>query len=444
MASRTRVVLLIGLAVVLRLLAVASVGHRELLRGQFELKNDESTYHLPAVALLTEGCYCWAPGGHPTAYRPPGIVLPLAALYMLITPAPAVALGYVLLCSIAVVLVVRRLAIATLQAERVADVATLIAACLPTLLWTSSGIWSDLPALLFTLLTLWALLRAREGSWKWIVIGACAALSYLNRPSVVFLLPVLFGAAFVADRSRRWRNVALLAITLGLPIGAWGLRNRVVLGSFFTGATVAGSTLWESNNPLTAGLSLPAKQFNDGVDLWIEARAGRYLGSWVPAEYVPGSETVDVRSLSEMEAYQRYVDLTTSFVRQHPSAVGRLVAFKLWRLFSAEPVAASISGDLGMVASVKRASTVAERWFVLVFATIGMWRLYRTRAASRHYYLLFAAASLASVLVAYVNARLLLPFTGVLLVPAAVGVVQVWERLRQRFGSGQIPSTSLS
>ena len=114
MASRKFVaVALFAIALLLRLVAVATIGHSEVLRGDFELKNDESSYHRPAVTLANEGCYCWAPGGRPTAYRPPGIILPLAALYRLFKPAPEIALGYVLLCGLALVLLVRRSMVAT-------------------------------------------------------------------------------------------------------------------------------------------------------------------------------------------------------------------------------------------------------------------------------------------------------------------------------------------
>ncbi|MBI3784544.1 MAG: glycosyltransferase family 39 protein [Deltaproteobacteria bacterium] len=431
MASRKLVTSAVfALALLLRLLAIVAIGHNELLHGTFELKNDESSYHRPAVALATEGCYCWAPGGQPTAYRPPGIILPLAALYWFFDPAPELALGYVLLCSMALVALLRPLARATSADRRVADAATWIAALMPTLLWTSSGIWSDAPALLFTLLTLWLTIAMRADAWwKWLAVGASAALAYFNRPSAIFLFPFLLLAAVCsASDRRRFRNVALLALSLAMPIGVWGLRNWYAFGELYTGATVAGHTVWESNNPLTAGLALPAKQFENGVDLWAEARAGHYLGSWVPAEYIPGSEVVDARTLPEMQTYHGYMNLAIDFARHHPLAIAKLMAFKLWRLFSAEPVAASISGDAGRFAVAKRSVLILERWFIFAFAGLGLWQLYRTRSPVRHLYTAFAFAGLASVFVAYVNARLLLPVTGVLLVPAAMGLVWLWDR----------------
>ncbi|HVM95610.1 MAG TPA: hypothetical protein VMT89_04440 [Candidatus Acidoferrales bacterium] len=434
MASRKRVAIaLFILALVLRLLAVIALGHREILDGQFELKNDESSYHRPAIALLTDGCYCWAPGGQPTAYRPPGIILPLAALYWVLRPDPRIALGYVLLCSLALVAVVRGLAGATSDDRRVVDAATLFAAVMPTLLWTSSGIWSDIPALLFTLLTLWLVVGGSGRSWQWLAVGASAALAYLNRPSAVFLFPFLLVAALSQNvRGRQRRNAVILSLSVALPIGAWGVRNWYTLGEPYTGATVAGHTLWESNNPVTAGLSLPAKQFENGIDLWAEARTGAYLGSWVPAEYIPDSQAVDVSRLSEMETYHGYMNLTYAFARDHPAAILQLLLYKAWRLFSAEPVAASISGDTGVFAAAKRTILVAERWVIFLFGTIGLWQLYRTRSTSRHLYAAFAVAGLASVFVAYVNARLLLPFTGVLLVPSAIGIVWTWDQLARR------------
>lgn len=428
-------ILIVLLAISLRLLAISVIGHPEILQGKFVLKNDESSYHLPAVALATTGQYSRAPGGAPTAYRPPGIIVPLAILYWLITPSPYVALGYVLVCSLAIIFAARALAWATVQDRRVADLSTLVAACLPTLLWTSSGIWSDAPALLFTLLTLFFLIEPFRAHrlLKWLLVGGCASLAYLNRPSAVFLLPFLAGAVALSDVGlRRARNVLVFALALAIPIGVWGARNWRTFGKFFTGATVAGHTLWESNNPVTAGLVLPAVRSVNGFNLDEEARTGQFLGSWVPAQYIPGTATVAVRKLPEMAAYSAYVHLTAIFLWRNPLAAVRLLGFKLVRIFTADPVAPSISGDVGATRLLKRSVTFLERWFFIIFGTMGMLQLYRTRSSTRHAYTAFAAAGLLTVLVGYVNARLLLPVTGVLIVPASMGVSLLWERVTVR------------
>jgi len=93
-------------------------------------------------------------------------------------------------------------------------------------------------------------------------------------------------------------------------------------------------------------------------------------------------------------------------------------------------MAASISGATGSLAKLKHSALIFERWFLLVFGTLGVWQLYRALSPARHIYVAFALAGLASVFTAYVNARMLLPFTGVLLVPAGVGTVWAWDRIR--------------
>src|SRR5262245_6857523 len=83
--------LCIAVALALRVLALVAIGHPELRRGQVFLSADEPSFHRTAEALATTGRYSERPGGSPTAFRPPGLVLPLAALYRLVRPSPFVA-----------------------------------------------------------------------------------------------------------------------------------------------------------------------------------------------------------------------------------------------------------------------------------------------------------------------------------------------------------------
>jgi hypothetical protein len=242
-----------------------------------------------------------------------------------------------------------------------------------------------------------------------------AALAYLTRPSAVFLFPFLFVGAWHAGRLRL---VAVLALALGLPIAAWGVRNQLVFGEFLTGTTVAGEALWGSNNPVTAGLSLPALETRDGFDLRAEAREGRYLGSWVPMTYIPGWTAMAPEGTSELEIYHQQVAATRAFVRSEPGAWLRLLGYKLRRFATADSYAPSVIHDTGLRRLLHRIVAVAEHWSILLLGFAGLFALARTDRRAAGWYAAFLVAGLAIVLVTYPNPRFLLPFTAVL-VPLA-------------------------
>ncbi len=430
-ASARALAFCVVLALVLRVAALLTVGHPEIRRGDLFLTSDEPSFHLTAVAVATTGRYSRGPGGPPTAFRPPAAVLPLAALYYLVRPSLAVGIGYVILCSLGVVVAAHRLAYATSGDSRVGIVAALLAAIMPTLVFTGSAIWSEPQAVLLTLLVLHLVIRRRGGSGEWLAIGLCASVAYLTRPSVVFLLPFLVAGALLGSGARL-ANAAVLIAALALPIGLWGARNRLVLGEFLTGATVAGEALYGSNNPVTAGTSLPARDMRGPFDLRREARAGSYLGSWVPMEYIPGWEEANPPGTSELDVYHHQMRATIDFVRARPGSWLRLLGHKLARLTTVESYAPSVTGDVGARRVIHGAVTLVEVWFVLGWGVAGIVDLVRSRSRASGWYGCFALAGLANVLLTYPNPRFLLPLTSVLIPPAAIALTRRWDASRRR------------
>src|SRR5262249_37624656 len=92
-----------GLALAIRVVALVAIGHPEILEHQLTLRFDEPSYNRTAKTLAMTGHYSEFPNGPPTAYRPPGAVLPLAALYHLFGPFPGVGIAYTITCSVALV-----------------------------------------------------------------------------------------------------------------------------------------------------------------------------------------------------------------------------------------------------------------------------------------------------------------------------------------------------
>ncbi len=412
-----------------RVLFFLAVAHPEARAGGFELRadTDEADYHRLALNLAESGQYKLSPDGPPTALRPPGTVLPIAALYRICGTWPILGVAYVGLCSLAIVLVAGALARQSSGDRAVERLAMLLAAVTPTLVYTGTGIWSDTPTLLFILLSLLLLLKARsQAAGRLLVVSAAACLgaAYLNRPSAAFVTVLLTALLLVEGWRRQGVLTAFLfAAVAALPAVGWGLWNAATMGGFYTGNTQSTVTLWQANNPVTAGQRLPAMRTHNGVDLHREAREGRYRGSWIPLRYIARHDPWSDRAMPELEAEVWLRKQAVSFALENPWSFLRLLGYKGLRILTAEPIAPSVLAESPVRRRLKRLMTFAERWFFLTLGSLGMIRLWRRRRSHALCYLLYCAAGLAVVFVAYPNARILLPVTATLIVPAAIAIV---------------------
>jgi hypothetical protein len=424
---------LVFLALILRLAFVLFVVHPELRHGDFSFMGDESGYHRIAATLATERLYRFSPEDPPTAHRSPGAVLPLAMLYALWHPAPVLGVIWSVIAGILVVPILGILAKSTTDNRRVAFLAMLFGAVMPTLCYTSAYIGSDAPATTLYLLAL-SLLAAKgvKSPAGWALAGAVLAFCYLTRTSPMIFLVFLYALGILLlgkPTQRRGLSAALCLACFCGPVAGWGIRNHHAMGEFFTGSTVGGRTLWEANNPVTAGRALPAMQFYNGADLYQEARAGDFLGSWVPETFIPATNPDFQLGRGEMEMYHAYVQLALNFARKHPGDILRLAGYKLRRIFTAEPYAQSVSLEKGAAYQAKKALTFLERWFVLLLGVPGLFLLTHWRSPSWPHYAAFVLAGGFHVGVMYVNARFLLPITVVLIVPAAFSMNRLLERV---------------
>lgn len=427
------------LALVARLGFLVVVSHPEVRQGRlvFLEDSDESDYHRMARNLVVDGVYKLGEQSPPTAKRPPGMVLPIAALYALFGPSPWLALLWVMICSLLTVPLVLWVARLSGVPPPAQVLAMLFAALLPTSLFTAGGIWSEPPSLLLTLLALALLLRADDPhapiGWA-AAAGLALGLAYWVRPSVLALLVlVAFYRGVKAWTDRQVAPLVAFLLLALLPIAGWGARNQRVFGQFFIGNTESTAALWGANNPVTAGLAEPVLERVGEYDLRTEAASGAYLGSWVPVAYL---EPAVPAGLGELERHEWYRRQVRDFVRSNPGAFVRLVGYKLWRVLTAEPYAPSILAESPGKRRLKRLVTFGERWFLLLAGGAGLWLLLRRMPWVLPLHLLFLAGSAAVVVIAYVNARIFLPVSGLLLVPAAVAVAELLPRRRPAMDSG--------
>lgn len=451
--------MLVLLAFLARVGFLVAMAHPEARQGDFHLldNTDEIDYHRLASTLVTTGKYQLFADGPPTAKRPPGMILPIAALYGVLGPSPWVALLWVMACALLLIPLLGAMTTQVGGSPRAGWLAMTITALLPTLVFTSGGIWSEPPSLFFTMLALFLLLRAEGRGCLRNALGAALSLSaaFLIRPSVglvigllgVWLLWRAFAPRTALPRTgedslsplrglwgfrERWRALgalALFTVVTSLPILSWGARNWVVMGEPFLGNTESTAAVWGSNNAVTAGLRPPALETFGGVDLHREAASGAYLGTWVPPYYV--SSEVPTH-LDELALHHWFQDQTREFIRTHPAAYGRLVLHKIRRTLTAEPMPPSVLGESPAKRRAKRLVTLAERWFLFLFGGFGLWLLWRRKPLTTRYYLLFLLGSLPVVVIAYVNARIFLPVSTLLIVPAALSLDHLWALGLQR------------
>ena len=137
-------------------------------------------------------------------------------------------------------------------------------------------IWDTALAALFMALLFWATLVVRDAKTvlPWVGYGALWALGVLINPSLLSLLPFLFGWAIWESRrdSTSWAKFAaatLLVFVIALV--PWTIRNYRVFGKFIVLRSNFGLELWLGNNSEVPDTWSPWMHPNDNV-----AEAAKY------------------------------------------------------------------------------------------------------------------------------------------------------------------------
>lgn len=214
-----------------------------------------------------------APGGGPTAFRPPGYPVFLAAVYAVVGHrAPGVGrLAGAFLGTLSVALI--GLIALRLWGKRVGWLALGIAAIAPPLVIFSTALISEA---LFVPLVLAAVLTALEGRrsgrrYAWAVAtGLLVGVASLTRTNgLILLLP--FALAFAPTHARRqltsWGPPLALVLVAVLTIVPWTVRNWTVFHAFIPVSDEIGYTLAGTYNHVSrADRRFPA--------VWVEAENG--------------------------------------------------------------------------------------------------------------------------------------------------------------------------
>jgi 4-amino-4-deoxy-L-arabinose transferase-like glycosyltransferase len=233
-----------------------------------------------------------APGGGPSAFRPPGYPVFLAGVYVIAGhPSPAAGrLAGALLGTLAVALI--GLIALRLWGRRIGMLALGIAAVAPSVAILSTALISEALFVPVMLAAVLCALEARHSqrSYRWVIAtGVLVGVAALTRTNGLILL-VPFALAFAPTHPRRrlgvWLPPAVFLVTALLTIAPWSVRNAIVFHTFIPVSDESGYTLAGTYNRVSrANRRTPA--------LWIEAEHGK------SPEYAQILRTATARRWSE-------------------------------------------------------------------------------------------------------------------------------------------------
>lgn len=411
---------------------------------------------LVLAALLRLGVICWRPEsleedrdlywgiakhlaaghgfanpdwGHPTAYRPPLYPVFLAGIIFVGGGPKLLAVAQIGL-SVATVWLTWRVA-RRLGLQSWALLAAAFVAVNPLLIQTTSlAMTETLSAFLQTSLLL-VLVETRPGEWRhrW-GIGVLLGLSALCRPTI-WAFAVLASVVSVAGLFVRTSSTAsprrvhvlvgwlAIALTCGLTVAPWVVRNYVIFGEPILTTTHGGYTLLLGNNDeaYLAEIAEPTGQQWDSR-AWQQSLSQQMrqsgVGKWMSSQASPAH--LEYRE----PARDRWMsDMARTWIRQHPREFVESCWLRLRRFWNIFPGGA----DAGSLPKVAQWGVAVFFAIELLAAAIGLWRLRRDEW-SRWWLLVVLVLSFALVHVVYwSNLRMRAPVEPVLALLAARGLL---------------------
>lgn len=289
------------LALIVRLAFVIAQLQLHLFDISFDA-SDSNLYRSLAESLIHGDGF--ARDGVPTAFVTPGFPLFLAALYLISRATMFIALVNCVLGALTVGFIA---AIALRVGGRSAAWAGgLFAAIFPHLVFWTGYVLTETLYVFLVVVSLYLLIRAaEERSPAWAAsAGLAIGAAFLVRPIILGFALLMLGAGLFDRRLRKSSLAAGLALLA--VVGAWTLRNTVVLDAPVVTSTESGYVLWQGNSPGATG---GTRGYVDDVD-------------FDPLEMPAGT--------GEVEADRIYMREALEWMRDHPLKVLALAPKKLW------------------------------------------------------------------------------------------------------------------
>jgi 4-amino-4-deoxy-L-arabinose transferase-like glycosyltransferase len=310
-SARTLVIAGLAIALAIRLGAIAATHH-------YTPVSDPLSYDTHAHSIAGGHGYpksIYAPGGGPSALRPPGYPYALGAVYWL--TGKGFTAGRVA-GALAGTLTVGLIALLAFQlfGRTAAFVALGVAAVYPPLWLLSDTLLSEnlfLPLMLGAVCLLLEH-RRRPRGLRWpIVIGVLLGLVILTRTNgFVLWLPIGLGLLAARGTPRRWLAPAAMIAVSVLTVLPWTIRNAIELHAFVPVST--------QDAYLLAGT------YND------QAKNDPVHWSYRPANLVPEyAALLSDKSLKEADVERKLRSKALSYIAHHPLSVPQVGFWNLLR-----------------------------------------------------------------------------------------------------------------
>ena len=296
-----------------------------VLAQPVQLHNDAADYQRLAVSLATGhgfGVSHFAPGGGPTALRPPLFPLALAAFYKVVgTHLLAARLAGAALGAMGVVLLV--VVTWLLAGRRVGLVAGALAAVFPPQVMAATSLMSEAVAVPLELgAVLLAVLYRRTGRVRWATgCGVALGLLVLTRPSLaVLIVPVVALLYRRGPASRPWAATGAVLLAGTMVVVPWVVRDRVTMHTWVPVTTQSGYVLAGTYNATAA-------------------QDGRFPAAWRPANFDPADAALLARHPRAGEAQTDGLlqSAALHYLSVHPAYLAEVAFQNSRRLFDLVP-----------------------------------------------------------------------------------------------------------
>lgn len=305
--------------------------------------------------------------------------------------------------------------------RRVAIVSGFIAATYGMLIYFEGELLLDSFLILFDLLLILFLLKARENPKfsTWFLCGIILGFSAITRPNVLVFVPIVWLWIFLVFRKKRTFKSVLTysaSFLLGgiLIISPVTLRNLFAGGDFVLIASQGGINFLIGNNKNADGMS-----------------AILYKEDWQYRDFEHMAEKEAGKNLRPSEVSRFYYKKGINFLSGNPKKAFRLWTKKLcifWNKFE-------VSNNQNVYFS-RRYSSLSRVlplgfWFIAPLALTGVTLSLRNRRR-RLLPVLFIFSYMFTVIMFFVTSRFRLPVIPFLIIFSSFCLYELWERLRSR------------
>ncbi|HKO27668.1 MAG TPA: glycosyltransferase family 39 protein [Solirubrobacteraceae bacterium] len=322
---RLTLAILVAVALALRLAAVADTPDYRPLQ-------DSVQYDRIGVSIAHGHGFpntYFAPGGGPSAFRPPAYPYLLAGVYALSGDSRTA--GRVVGCALGAVSVLLMYVLAAaLWGPGLGLLAAAIAAVFPPLVLLSVALNSEVLFVPFELAAICAAVlyrQGRGGTPLLVAAGAACGLAALTRPNGWILVVPLVWAVWLRSGGlgrRLLGRAAVVLLAAAVVVAPWSIRNTVVFHSFEPLNTAAGVIL--------------AGEYNDTARDF-----PRYPGTWlIPyPTIVPEVASIYRGRPDEAQLDRKLMSHALRYMLDHPGYVAKASALNALRTFDLAPRAPS-------------------------------------------------------------------------------------------------------